>query len=324
MSDTGASEAVVMRLDWKIALHLPIEQNRSFDPSTLCYFRKRLKENDKMSLIAGYYEKEIPEDIKERYGGRFSSFGMLKEKRGEKLAEIVEDGLYLKWLLEEVTSNRLQGMKQHLVMETIFEENVKVRSKEIEDKVFVEVEEIQTPKQTILDPRDLSIKLGIKGGKKWVGSKCHVVETAENGKINFITDMIYQKSNEDDSRIHGMLKEGNERRGLKPDKVYADTNYINGVAIGEYRKNGQELMGYAQGDSSKRRPEAFKLQSFDVDIEGMKAICPGGKKSCYGTKGKDGIIRILLSESTCKDCIYYKECIGATRTKKKVTAYISG
>lgn len=29
MSDTEASEAVVRRLDWKIALHLPIKQNRS-------------------------------------------------------------------------------------------------------------------------------------------------------------------------------------------------------------------------------------------------------------------------------------------------------
>ena len=36
----------------KIALHLPIDQKDSFDPSTLCYFRKRLKENDKISLMS--------------------------------------------------------------------------------------------------------------------------------------------------------------------------------------------------------------------------------------------------------------------------------
>lgn len=142
LSDTETAEACVRRLDWKIALHLPIMQNVSFDPSTLCYFRKRLKENDKISLIfdkivklaqekgfikkrtkqridathiishvnristtdllfravrcvveeigkkdPAYYEKELPEHIKERYGERFSSFGMSKEKRGEKLAE---------------------------------------------------------------------------------------------------------------------------------------------------------------------------------------------------------------------------------------------
>jgi len=137
--------------DWKIALHLALEKNTSFDPSSLCRFRRRLKENEAMSLIfdktvgiaqekgfikrrskqridathiishvnristtdllfravkcvveeieekdPDYYEKEIPEHIQERYSGRFSSFGMSKEKRGEKLAEIVEDGLYIR------------------------------------------------------------------------------------------------------------------------------------------------------------------------------------------------------------------------------------
>src|SRR4030066_334642 len=51
LSDEETAEACINRLDWKIALHIPIEKNTSFDPSTLCYFRKRLKENDKMSLI---------------------------------------------------------------------------------------------------------------------------------------------------------------------------------------------------------------------------------------------------------------------------------
>jgi len=167
MSDPEAAEACVRRLDWKIALHRPLKENVSFDPSTLCYFRRRLKENDKMSLIfdkviqlaqekgfikrrskqridathiishvnristtdllfravkcvvegiekkdSGYYEKEIPEHIKERYSQRFSSFGMSKEKRGEKLAEIVEDGLYIKSILEKVSSEKLVKMEQ--------------------------------------------------------------------------------------------------------------------------------------------------------------------------------------------------------------------
>ncbi|HDZ27253.1 MAG TPA: hypothetical protein ENH65_12175 [Candidatus Aminicenantes bacterium] len=62
-----------------------------------------------------------------------------------------------------------------------------------------------------------------------MGSKCHVVETAEKGKVNFITDMKYQKSNENDSQIHDKVKEGNERTGLHPEKLYADTNYISGL-----------------------------------------------------------------------------------------------
>jgi len=186
MSDPEAVEACVRRLDWKIALHRPLRENVSFDSSTLCNYRKRLKENDKMSLIfdkvvglaqekgfikkrskqridathiishvnristtdllfravkcvveaiekkdQDYYEKELPEHIKERYSQRFSSFGLSKEKRGEKLAEIVEDGLYIKSFLEKVSSEKLNDLEQLEIMETIFEENVKVSTKEI-------------------------------------------------------------------------------------------------------------------------------------------------------------------------------------------------
>ena len=87
-----------------------------------------------------YYGKQLPEHIKERYAKQFSSFGMSKDKRADKLAEIVEDGLYLKSLLENDSSPKLDDLIQLEIMDTIFEENVKITTREIEDRVFVEVE----------------------------------------------------------------------------------------------------------------------------------------------------------------------------------------
>jgi transposase len=377
LSDTETAEACVRRLDWKIVLHLPVNQNVSFDSSTLCYFRRRLKENDKMSLIfdkvvqlaqekgfikrrpkqridathiishvnristtdllfravkcvveeiekndPDYYEKQLPEHIKERYNDRFSSFGLSKQKRGEKQAEIVEDGLYIKSLLEKVPSERLVELKQLEIMETIFNENVKITTKEIEDKVFIEVEEVQAPKQTIFDPRDPSIKLGIKGRKSWVGSKCHVVETAEKGKINFITDMIYQAANKDDSQIHDRIKEGNERNKLHPEKLYADTNYISGLAIRDYLQNGQQLMGYIQGDTSKK-PAKFKLSQFSIDMNTMQAVCPAGHVSGKSSIEKKGNTRIYFSSKVCKECPFFNECVGTDTKSTGRKLYVS-
>jgi len=51
LSDVEARDACVRRLDWKIALHLPIDWKDAFDPSTLCRFRSRLLSNDKISLL---------------------------------------------------------------------------------------------------------------------------------------------------------------------------------------------------------------------------------------------------------------------------------
>jgi IS5 family transposase len=372
LSDPEAAEACVRRLDWKIALHLPVTEKTSFHPSTLCYYRRRLKENKAMSVILDktvklaqqkgfiqkrthqrvdathiichvnricttdllfravkclveeiekkdphYYEQELPQYIRERYSQRFSSFGMSRNIREEKLSEIVEDGLLIKTLLERIPSCSLSGSEQLPIMETIFRENVVIKKKEIEGKIFVQAQEIQSPRQTIFDPRDRSIRLGKKANKSWVGSKCHVVETAQKGKVNFITNMIYQQAHEHDAYVHKELREDNERRDLRPEKVFADMGYINGSAICEYRKHGQELMGYMQAESSKK-PEAFKIQRFSIDMERKKALCPAGQESLKAQIGKEGEIKMPFSKSACPVCSFFRDCVGERKGKMRI------
>ncbi len=89
-----------------------------------------------------------------------------------------------------------------------------------------------------------------------------MVETADKGKVNFITNMIYQKANEYDMKIHERVIEGNKEKGFEPEKVYADSGYISGASIREYRKEGQELMGYIRGENTPK-PEDFKVEKFE-------------------------------------------------------------
>jgi len=83
---------------------------------------------------------------------------MSKEKRTDKQAEIVEDGLYLKKLLTNLSDTERGAYQQTSIMEKIFEENIIIKKKEIGDKEFVEVKEIEKPKQTIFNPRDTELK----------------------------------------------------------------------------------------------------------------------------------------------------------------------
>lgn len=369
LSDEETAEAVYLRLDWKYALHLPLEKEGLFDSSTLCVFRRRLKEKDKESVVfdklvnlcrekgfikkntkqridathivkhinritttdllfravkclveeieekhAEYYEKKIPEDIKARYEGKFSCFGMSKETRADRQAEIVEDGLRLKRILaQEAFSSEL---KQLEIMETIFGENVVIREKKIEEKTFIEVEEIECPKQTVFEPRDPTVQLGVKGKTKWVGEKCHIVETAEKGEINFIVDMIPQKAQESDQRIHSELQERNEEKGFHPEKIYGDQNYISGTAIKTYAQQGQILMGYAQADTSKKE-EGFRVADFDIDMEKKEAVCPAGKVCInWHYRKKTKSYHICYSKSQCRDCRWIGKCVTDTRGKR--------
>ncbi len=273
----------------------------------LFLFHLQLEEINKKD--ASYYEKNIPEDLRERYENKFSSFGMSKDKRADKMPEIVEDGYYIKSILEKIKREGLSDLEQLAIMETVFNENVIVKEKEINNKIFIEVEDIQSPNQTIFNPRDTSLKLGKKSKKSWVGSKCHIVETADKGKVNFITGMLYQKANENDQKIHDSLINNNKSKGLKPAKIFADQNYISGKKIHDYIKKGQELMGRIGSDTSKK-PEAFKLNKFKIDMESKSARCPLGKKSEKYKINKDGDLDIYFSKSDCTVCSNFIECVG--------------
>jgi len=56
--DREAAEMVVMRLDWKYALHLPLDY-AGFHPTDLCYFRRRLVENEKEALVFDRVLKKV-------------------------------------------------------------------------------------------------------------------------------------------------------------------------------------------------------------------------------------------------------------------------
>lgn len=370
LSDAEAARAVICRLDWKIALHLPVWESVSFDPSTLSYFRRRLRENDVMRLILektitiaqsmGFirkrtnqrvdathvishvnristtdllfrtvrclveevkkkapviFEEQFPEYLVERYTQRFSSFGISKEKREDRMAEIVEDGWFIRSILEQHLPGRVEEFAQLAVMETVFAENVVINQRVVNERTMIRVEEIRSPKQSIFDPRDLSIQLGRKGKCSWVGSKCHVVETAERGKINFVTGMIYQSANRHDAAIHEQIAENNERLGLNPKKLYSDSNYVSGDDIQNYRSRGQELMGYIQDRS--RREEAFRTEAFDIDFENQIAICPAGHRSTYTGIGKNGDMMIYFDRPTCRACTFLHRCVPV-QSKKTV------
>src|SRR5436305_3790479 len=68
--DREAAEQVVVRLDWKYALHLPLD-DAGFDFSCLCYFRRRLLEHAQERLVC------------EQILGKIQALGFVK-KRGKQ------------------------------------------------------------------------------------------------------------------------------------------------------------------------------------------------------------------------------------------------
>lgn len=174
----------------------------------------------------------------------------------------------------------------------------------------MKVTEVDCPKQTIFEPRDTGIKLGKKGKIKWIGSKCHIVETAIKGEINLITGMIQQEAHASDHKIHEKLNKENNKIGLKPEKVFADGNYISSESIRNYRENNQELMGYV-GSNTSKKDERFKLEKFAIDFDKKEAVCPMNKKSRKYTIAKSGDYNIYFDKNDCMICENFNDCAEA-------------
>ena len=141
-----------------------------------------------------------------------------------------------------------------------------------------------------------------------------MVETAEKGRINFITNMIHQRSNQDDSRIHAEFKKGNKQRELEPEQVFTDSAYISGKNIKEYEEAGSELKGYIQ-KACLRKKVGFNLENFKINMKNYTATCPGNKKSDRHSRQRStGYIKMFFKKADCQSCCNYNDCVG-TGTK---------
>jgi transposase len=94
--DREAAEQVVVRLDWKYALHLPLEDT-GFDFSCLCYFRRRLLEHAQERLVFEQILSKIQAlgFIKKRGKQRTDSLAVLGAVRQLSALEMVTETLRL-------------------------------------------------------------------------------------------------------------------------------------------------------------------------------------------------------------------------------------
>ena len=148
-----------------------------------------------------------------------------------------------------------------------------------------------------------------------------MVETAETGKINFITNMIYQQANGHDGNIHEQIRIGNQHTGLSPKKLFADSNYLSAELLKRYRDRGQELMGYLQGYGG--REKAFQNEAFDIDLKTGRTVCPAGHRNKSSTFNKNGRLYIYFAKTTCQSCNYFDRCVGTHNTAPNRTVAVS-
>jgi len=212
----------------------------------------------------------------------------------QKLRALGHDG-YL--LLELCGSREVKGKE---TLAQILDENF-VLSEEQEPQPRAPDER---PKDRIATPHEPDVRYGRKRDKSWLGDKAHLVETADEGRTNFVTDVVVTDPRAEDSTVLPEIAQRARFTMPEADTLMADQGYASARNSREAAELGLELI--APPRASNRRGK-IPISEFDIDFERQVARCPEGHESVvWSPAGR--AINIRLCERDCTACPRRAEC----------------
>jgi hypothetical protein len=113
-----------------------------------------------------------------------------------------------------------------------------------------------------------------------------------------------------------MIARTEDRLGLKPERLAADTAYGTGKFLGWLVEQGIEPH-IPVWDKSRRKDDTFSRADFTYDRERDLYTCPGDKTlKTTGKVHSDNTLRYLASTYDCGDCALKSRCCPNTAQRK--------
>ena len=171
----------------------------------------------------------------------------------------------------------------------------------------------------IASPHDPDVRYSQKGKQtKWTGYKAQITETVDD-ELPLITDIGIHSAIEADSSALEPIQDRLQQRDLSPDQQYVDQGYCNGKNIASSQQREIDLRGKVTSQSHK--PQGFRLEDFDIDLEARMAICPEGKMaSSFNPSSQADVAFHVRFGKQCVGCPVRSHC---TREKRGRSLEIS-
>jgi transposase len=247
--------------------------------------------------------RALPASFRERYARAEPVFRLSKEERAGALAEAGEDGCWLLDRLDEAPG-RLRALAEVGTLRAVWAQ----RFERAGGRVRVRAE-LPDCTELILSPHDPGARAAEKRGKKWVGDKVHVTETAAPGGPNFLTDVATAAAPSGDGEALAGIRARLAARGLTPGAQVVDAGYVSGRHLAESEADGVRLVGPPLADTSRN---GFKLADFAIDRAARRATCPAGAVSARWSEraDRDGTraVSVRFAAATCAACPLRYRC----------------
>lgn len=171
------------------------------------------------------------------------------------------------------------------------------------------LENAERPKDHILTPHEPDGRAGKKGDKGWQGDKVHIVETADEGRPNFIVDVVPTDPRVDDSTLTEELVQRAKFAVPEADTMLADGGYASGTNTRLAAAAGVDLVSRPRGNSHRG---GFPPEAFEFDFERQVARCPGGCESAYW-RPREREITIRFRVGDCRACPLRQQCTTSSK-----------
>jgi transposase len=252
-------------------------------------------------LYDGYEELHGVEELVRLYD-RYSeeSWVGTGSNSEERLTELGQDGYCLLGLCGD------REVKGQETLAQILTENFE-RSEEGESVEPLPQEGLA--KDRILTPHEPDVESGKKGNEKWLGDKVHLVETAEKGKPNFVTDVLVTGPRQEDSSVVPEILERVRSGTPEAKTLLADAGYGSAEASVKAQEMGIDLVAPPRPSSSRGK---IPVTEFEFDFERRVARCPQGHESMVWWQGEK-TIKIRFPASICQACPRREECTTSSQ-----------
>ena len=268
---------------------------------TIIKFLRNLKRQD-----ADLFENEVSSEIRMKYLEKTANsyFGQVKPSESERTLQALAEDLFslkLQFKNEEKTS-RMSSFK---LLERVFDEHCFVESNQIQVKPSKEVSSA-----SVQNPSDPDAGYD---GHKGQGYQTQILETYTNDedrendddpKLNLITYVETESADKHDSKALEPAIEDIQRRGLKCEKILADTLYGSNENVEKAEKCGVKIIAPIAGKASDNGFASFELDSYSLEV----ISCPAGKKPDIIKHNKKPSVTVIWSEQICANCSLSNIC----------------
>jgi transposase len=266
---------------------------------------------------------QVTGDWFDRYGPRFESYRLPKEKKEKEALQIQigADGWHLLTAIyEPQTPTELRTLLEVEIMRQIWIQQYYVENGQLK---WREQDNLPPNSLLIQSPYDIETRNRTKRSLNWTGYTAHLTETCDEDSPNLIVNVETTPATSADIKVLNQIHTNLDDKELLPGEHLVDTAYVDGKHLHISQHDyGVDLFGPVPPNSSwqAKAGQGFDLPCFAIDWQTQTVTCPQGRVSQSWHPGQDQngnqIIKVQFGRADCRACDCRDLCTKSETTPR--------